>query len=299
MAKKTSRKTKAAKKTVGVIGLGNMGGGIARNLAKAGHTVHAWDIAIGTRNKLKRVAIMAGPSEMAAKCSVIFLVVPGSKEIDEMLSGRNGMLANAKRGLVLYDFTTSDPTYTKKLAAKAKRKDVAYLDAGMTGGAAGADKGTLRLMLGGDKRAFNRTKPVLEAFTTQLFHLGPRGAGHTMKLIFNLVVHTNFLVVCEAGLMAEKAGIPLADMINVINAGNARNFASERRFPDHILSGKWDARSRIYNLNKDVGMAVDLAKKMGLPVAIGGSTSRYLKKAIKAGLSETDFSRLYQELGRL
>ena len=299
MAKKTSRKTKAAKKTVGVIGLGNMGGGIARNLAKAGHTVHAWDIAVGTRNKLKRVAIMTEPSEMAAKCSVIFLVVPGSKEIDEMLSGRNGMLANGKRGLVLYDFTTSDPTYTKKLAAKANRKDVAYLDAGMTGGAAGADKGTLRLMLGGDKRAFNRTKPVLEAFTTQLFHLGPRGAGHTMKLIFNLVVHTNFLVVCEAGLMAEKAGIPLADMIDVINAGNARNFASERRFPDHILSGKWDARSRIYNLNKDVGMAVDLAKKMGLPVAIGGSTSKYLKKAIKAGLSETDFSRLYQELGRL
>ena len=299
MAKKTSRKTKAAKKTVGVIGLGNMGGGIARNLAKAGHTVHAWDIAIGSRNKLKRVAIMTEPSEMAAKCSVIFLVVPGSKEIDQMLSGRNGMLAKAKRGLVLYDFTTSDPTYTKKLAAKAKRKDVAYLDAGMTGGAAGADTGTLRLMLGGDKRAFNRTKPVLEAFTTQLFHLGPRGAGHTMKLIFNLVVHTNFLVVCEAGLMAEKAGIPLADMIDVINAGNARNFASERRFPDHILSGKWDARSRIYNLNKDVGMAVDLAKKMGLPVAIGGSTSKYLKKAIKAGLSETDFSRLYQELGRL
>jgi len=293
------KKSKAGRKTVGVIGLGNMGGGIARNLAKAGHTVHAWDIAEETRNKLKRVATLTEPSEMAAKCNVIFLVVPGSKEIDEMLSGRNGMLAKAKRGLVLYDFTTSDPVFTKKLAAKSKRKNVAYLDAGMTGGATGADKGTLRLMLGGDKRAFTRTKPVLEAFTTKLFHLGPSGAGHTMKLIFNMVVHTNFLVVCEAGLMAEKAGIPLADMIDVINAGNARNFASERRFPDHVLSGTWDGRSRVYNLNKDVGMAVDLAKKMGLPVEIGGSTSKYLKKAIKAGMSETDFTRLYLELGKL
>ena len=283
-------------KTVGVIGLGNMGQGIARNLGKAGHEVLVWDISEDARKKLKRSSFAVEPPDMAARCATIFLVVPGSAEIEAMLSGRNGMLARAKRGLVLYDFTTSDPVYTKKLAAKARRKNIAYLDAGMTGGAAGADRGTLRLMVGGDKRAFTRTKPVLEAFTSNLFYLGPSGAGHTMKLIFNMVVHTNFLVVCEAGLMAEKAGIPLAEMIEVINAGNARNYASERRFPDHVLSGTWDARSRIYNLDKDVGMAVELAKKMSLPVEIGGSTSKYLKKAIKAGMSETDFSRLYQEL---
>lgn len=283
-------------KNIGVIGLGNMGDGIARNLVKAGYDVLVWDIAEEARIKFGRVARSVQPAEMAALCNIIFLVVPGSNEIDEMLSGRGGMLANARRGLVLYDFTTSDPAYTKKLSAKAKRKNVCYLDAGMTGGATGADKGTLRLMIGGDKRTFTRTKPVLEAFTTQLFYLGPSGAGHTMKLIFNMVVHTNFLVVCEAGLMAETAGIPLSAMINVINAGNARNYASERRFPDHVLSGTWDARSRIYNLNKDVGMAVALAKKMGLPVEIGSSTSGYLKRAIKFGMSETDFSRLYQEL---
>ncbi len=289
-------KKKETLRTVGVIGLGNMGNGIARNLVKAGHEVLVWDISDEARKKLRRVAPAAEPADMAARCAAIFLVVPGSTEIEAMLSGRNGMLANAKRGLVLYDFTTSDPAHTIKLAAKARRKNIAYLDAGMTGGATGADKGTLRLMLGGEKRAFARTKPVLEAFTSNLFHLGPSGAGHTMKLIFNMVVHTNFLVVCEAGLMAERAGIPLAEMIQVINAGNARNYASERRFPDHVLSGTWDARSRIYNLDKDVGMAVDLAKKMGLPVEIGGSTAKYLKKAIKAGMSEADFSRLYQEL---
>ena len=287
---------KGTPKPVGVIGLGNMGKGIARNLARAGHEVLIWDISDEACKKLSRVASVVEPANMAAICAVIFLVVPGSLEIEEMLSGRNGMLAKAKRGLVLYDFTTSDPTRTKKIASKVRRKNIAYLDAGMTGGATGADNGTLRLMLGGDKRAFTRTKSILDAFTSNLFHLGPSGAGHTMKLIFNMVVHTNFLVVCEAGLMAEKAGIPLAAMIEVINAGNARNYASERRFPDHILSGTWDARSRIYNLNKDVGMAVDLAKKMDLPVEIGKSTSKYLKRAIKSGMSENDFSLLYQEL---
>ena len=99
--------------------------------------------------------------------------------------------------------------------------------------------------------------------------------------------------------MAEKAGIPLANMIDVINAGNARNYASERRFPDHILSGTWDARSRIYNLNKDVGMAVDMAKNLGLPVEIGGSTHKYIAQAIKAGMSEDDFSLLYKEFRNL
>ena len=284
---------------VGVIGLGNMGGGIARNLISAGHHVLVWDITDEAMNNFSRKATLSEPREMVARCSIIFLVVPGTAEIERILNGRKGVLSQSRRGLIIYDLTTSDPVRTKKLARRAKARNVDYLDAGMTGGATGADNGTLKLMIGGNKRAFNRSRPVLDAFTTELYHLGPSGSGHSMKLIFNLVVHTNFMVICEAGLMAEKAGIPLANMIEVINAGNARNYASERRFPDHILSGTWDARSRIYNLNKDVGMAVEMAKNLGLPVEIGGSTHKYIAQAIKAGMSEDDFSLLYKEFRNL
>jgi 3-hydroxyisobutyrate dehydrogenase len=284
---------------VGVIGLGNMGGGIARNLISAGHQVLVWDIADEAMNKFSRKATLSEPRKMVARCSIIFLVVPGTAEIERILNGRKGILSQSRRGLIIYDLTTSDPVRTKKLARRAKARNVDYLDAGMTGGATGADNGTLKLMIGGNKKAFNRSRPVLDAFTTELYHLGPSGSGHSMKLIFNLVVHTNFLVICEAGLMAEKSGIPLASMIEVINAGNARNYASERRFPDHILSGTWDARSRIYNLNKDVGMAVKMAKNLGLPVEIGGSTHKYIAQAIKAGMSEDDFSLLYKEFHNL
>ncbi len=284
---------------VGVIGLGNMGGGIARNLISAGHQVLVWDIADEAMNKFSRKATLSEPRKMVARCSIIFLVVPGTAEIERILNGRKGILSQSRRGLIIYDLTTSDPVRTKKLARRAKARNVDYLDAGMTGGATGADNGTLKLMIGGNKKAFNRSRPVLDAFTTELYHLGPSGSGHSMKLIFNLVVHTNFLVICEAGLMAEKSGIPLASMIEVINAGNARNYASERRFPDHILSGTWDARSRIYNLNKDVGMAVEMAKNLGLPVEIGGSTHKYIAQAIKAGMSEDDFSLLYKEFHNL
>ena len=276
-----------------------MGSGIARNLARAGHNVLVWDIRKETRKKFDDIATSTTPLEMAPRCSIIFFVVPGSKEIGSMLKGRHGILTKARRGLVVYDLTTSNPLETKKLARSAKAKNVAYLDAGMTGGASGADQGRLKLMIGGDKRAFNRTRYIAEAFASQLYYLGPSGTGHTMKLIFNMVVHTNFMVVCEAGLMAEKSGIPLSDMIKVFNAGNARNYASERRFPDHVLSGTWDARSRIHNLNKDVSMAIQIAENLGLPVNIGRSTLGYIKNAVKADMSEDDFSLLYKEFQKL
>ena len=290
---------KTKKRTVGVVGLGNMGSGITHNLAKAGHNVLVWDIRKETRKKFDSIATSTSPLEMAPRCSIIFFVVPGSKEIGSMLKGRHGILTKARRGLVVYDLTTSNPLETKKLARSAKAKKVMYLDAGMTGGASGADQGRLKLMIGGDKRAFNRTRYIAEAFASQLYYLGPSGTGHTMKLIFNMVVHTNFMVVCEAGLMAEKSGIPLSDMIKVFNAGNARNYASERRFPDHVLSGTWDARSRIHNLNKDVGMAIQIAENLGLPVNIGRSTLGYIKNAVKADMSEDDFSLLYKEFQKL
>ena len=141
------------KKKIGVIGLGNMGRGIARNLIKAGNSVFVWDLAELARKDFKTTATIAKPDEMSQKCSIIIFVVPGSVEIDKMLKGKNGILANPKRGLILYDLTTSDPVYTKKLARRAASKGVSYMDAGMSGGGAkGADKGTMTLMIGGDPK---------------------------------------------------------------------------------------------------------------------------------------------------
>ena len=285
----------AKKQKIGVIGLGNMGGGIARNLAKKGFQTFVWDVSEEARKRFAKIGTVTEPSDMAAICQVVIFAVPGSPEIAALLKGRNGMLAKARRGLVLCDFTTSDPVETKKLARKAKTKGVAYLDAGMSGGAQHADNGALTLMMGGDAKAAKKIKPVLDAIAASTFFLGPSGAGHSMKLIFNMVVHTNFLVACEAGHLAKKAGIPLEDMVDVFNAGNARSFISERRFPDHILSETWDGRSRVYNLHKDVGMAVSYADKVGLPANLGKDTYKYLQKAMKAGMADDDFTLIFRD----
>ena len=285
---------------IGVIGLGNMGRGIARNLIEAGNDVYAWDIDETAREPFLRTATIAGPRDMAARCAMVIFVVPGSPEIDAMMKGRESLLGEPRKGLVLYDFTTSDPVYTKKLARRAARKRVAYMDAGMTGGGArGADEGTMTLMIGGDGQVFKRTAGLLAPVASKLIYLGPSGAGHTMKLVHNMITHTNFFALCEAAHLARRAGIELADMIEVFNNGNARSFISERRFPDHILSQTWDGRSRVYNLNKDVGMAVALADKLGATVHIGRDTLDYIEQAMNQGRGEDDFTLLYRDFEKL
>lgn len=284
-------------KSVGVIGLGNMGRGIAKNIGLAGHDLMVWDVSEEARNAFAATARIASPPEMAASADMVIFVVPGSKEIDSIL---DDMLANAGSELILWDFTTSDPVYTKKLATRAADAGVPYMDAGMTGGGAkGADEGTMTLMIGGDSQVLDRSRPVLEACAGKLIHLGPSGAGHTMKVVHNLITHTNFLACSEAGRLAEAAGIDLADMIKVFNAGNARSFISERRFPDHILSETWDGRSRIFNLRKDVGMAVALAEELGSPMRIGHQTLAWIQAAVDAGMEDEDFTRMYPALDKL
>lgn len=284
-------------KTVGVIGLGNMGQGIAKNIAKSSHDLLVWDLSETARNAFAKTGRITEPPEMAAQADIVIFVVPGSEQIDDIL---DAMLAKAGPDLILWDFTTSDPVYTKKLAARAADAGVPYMDAGMTGGGAkGADEGTMTLMIGGDAQMLDRSRPVLESCAGKLIYLGPSGAGHTMKVVHNLITHTNFLACSEAGRLAEAAGIELADMIKVFNAGNARSFISERRFPDHILSGTWDGRSRIYNLRKDVAMAVALSKELGSPMRLGQQTLAWIEAAVDAGMEEEDFTRMYPALDKL
>jgi len=136
----------------------------------------------------------------------------------------------------------------------------------------------------------------LNAVAKKLIYLGPSGAGHTMKVVHNMITHTNFFALCEAAHLGRRAGIKLEDLIEVFNNGNARSFISERRFPDHIISETWDGRSRVYNLHKDVGMAIALADDLGASVNIGRNTFAYIQEAIDQGRAEDDFTRLYPDL---
>jgi 3-hydroxyisobutyrate dehydrogenase len=280
-----------------VIGLGNMGRGIARNLDRAGRLAAAWDVVEAARTNAQLspdVALV--PSSQFGRLGFILFIVPGSAQIEELLPG---ILARPHDGETLIDLTTSDPAKTMANAAKAQAKGRAYVDCGMSGGALGADSGKMALMVGGTDDAVAACMPMFDLIASTVTPVGPSGAGHTIKLLHNMVCHTNFMVVAEAGRLAERAGIPLKTAIKVFNAGNARSYISEQRFPNHILSGKFDGRSTVSNLAKDLAMADDFANEVGEANAYTALTASILAKAIEKGMAAEDFTRLYEQYERL
>jgi 3-hydroxyisobutyrate dehydrogenase len=286
---------------VGVIGLGRMGGGIARRLDAAGRLAGAWDASETARRHggLSAASGILAPNDLARSCATILFVLPGSSEIEQTLSGPAGLLSVAAPGQVLVDLTTSHPRATRLLAEMAARDGRAYLDAGMTGGAQAADSGRLTLMVGGASSDLDRTRPALDIIAAKIFHLGPVGSGHAMKLVHNMICHTIFLATSEGCRMAERAGIPLSDAVAVLNAGNARSFISEARFPNHILSGTYDGRSPVSNLAKDLAMAVDLERELEMTGLYGALTERLLSRAMAHGMADRDFTTLYQAMDAL
>lgn len=282
---------------VGVIGLGNMGRGIATNLGKSGRKVFVWDMAEPARARFEERDgfTIAPPGAMARACEAILFLVPATPEIRACLDGADGILANAADGLVLCDLTTSDPMATRTLAAELAPRGIAYLDAGTSGGPSRADSGELTLMVGGDRQAFERVKPYLNDIAKTIYYLGGSGTGHTMKLLHNIVCHATFLATTEAFRLGERAGLKLADMVEVLNNSNARSYVTEWRYPKHILTQTWDGRSRIFNLHKDLKMGVELGHRLGGGTEFSEATLRYLDKAVRRGMSEDDYTLLYRD----
>jgi 3-hydroxyisobutyrate dehydrogenase len=291
----------AKQNTVGIVGLGRMGGPVAQRFLKSEFAVMVWDIvpACCERFENKDNVRIAMPGEMARKCSVIFFVVPSSVEIAACLKGKDGVLQNARKGLIICDLTTSDPVETRKLASRAEKAGVRYLDCGMSGGPAGILAGKLTLMIGGDAMVLRRARPYFAPFVENIFHLGPLGSGHAMKLIHNMVLHTIFLATCEGARMTERMGMKVSDMIDVFNVSTAFSYASRHRFPNNILNGSWNGQARIYNPWKDVGIAVRLARECGADVGFGERTLDFLEKAVSRGMVEQDYSLLYRDYEKI
>jgi 3-hydroxyisobutyrate dehydrogenase len=281
---------------VGVVGLGQMGGGIARNLDKAGLLVGAYDVvpaAFAAQNFSAKVTNMT-PAELGKACDIVIFVVPASPQIRTVVSGPDGLLSVKHPGQILCDLTTSFPPDTQELVAMAKAAGRDYLDCGMTGGATGADQGRLSLFIGGDPAVLEKARRALDTFTVKLMHLGPSGAGHAMKLVHNMILHTTFLATVEGCRILEDAGLDLGAVVDALNSGNARSYTTEFRFPKHIVSGTWDARSYVSNLAKDLGMAVKYSNAGGHAAVFGTLTSTILNKAMEQGKAKDDYALLYK-----
>ena len=290
----------ASFQNVSIIGVGQMGNGIAKKIDQIGKLKSIFEINSELLNDFEnRTDLNINNHENGlGDCNIHLFIVPSTKEIRNFLFDSDG-INQITSGSVIVDLTTSNPEESIKLAEELKSYNIDYLDCGMTGGAQGAANGTLTLMIGGEKDTIQKAKSILESFTNKLVHVGKTGSGHAMKLIHNMVTHTIFFATVEGVRGAKELGIDPNIVIDVFNSGNARSFISEKRFPNHILSEKWDAKSRVSNLYKDLSMVTNTLNNLEIKCPFGNLTTALLKNAVDQGLSETDFSKLYLDYYKL
>jgi 3-hydroxyisobutyrate dehydrogenase len=225
--------TDGPRTTSGMIGLGNMGGRIARRIRDAGHAVLGYDRS-AEQATAAGVPGAGSIADLAARCDLVFLSLPDSTAVEEVLLGGGGLLASARPGQVIVDLSTAAPASTVRIHAALAERDVAFVDAGISGGAAAAEAGTLTIMAGGSQAALERARPVIESFSARISHMGASGSGHVAKLLNNFLNAISLAATAEVMVAAKRAGLDLAQFLDVVNHSSGVNFATLNRFPKII-----------------------------------------------------------------
>lgn len=252
---------------VGFIGLGIMGQGMARNLLKAGFSVTVWNRTAGKMKSLLDGGAQAGqhPADVAAKSDIIVICVSDTPDVEEVILGKQGVINGASAGSLVIDCSTISPIATRNMAAALAEKNVAMLDAPISGGSEGAANGTLSIMVGGQAKDFERALPVFKAMGKTITHVGQSGAGQTVKLVNQILVVGHALAMSEALLFAQAGGVDLQKALSAVEAGAAGSWMLSNRGPQ-IIRRDWRPGFTIDLQQKDVRLVLDAADKLGVPL---------------------------------
>lgn len=249
--------------SLGFIGLGNMGGRMTRCITGKGievigfdpHTPHIHDAG---------ATPATSAADVAERADVVLLSLPDSKVVEAVILGDDGVLAHARPGQIIVDLSTAAPESTRRIADALAAKGATYLDAGISGGAAAAEKGALTLMVGGAEDALERVRPHLTHFASNVFHMGGSGAGHTTKLLNNFLNAVALSATSEVMVAGKKAGLDMDALLGVLNTSSGVNFATLNRFPkivhgDYLKGGLTNAL-----MMKDVMLYTELISDLGV-----------------------------------
>ena len=279
---------------LGFIGLGKMGGPMARNLLKAGFRVVVHDISEPPVKELVAAGATSAdsPAEVARESEVVWIMVH-SDYVPDVLMGDDGVLKGAASGTVVVDGGNCDPAVSRRHSAASDGVGVSYLDAGCSGGPDGATEGRLAIMVGGDEAAYDRCRPVFEAVGKQIAYMGASGSGHLAKVVNNMITKMTEFVIAESLTVASRAGLDLARLLDVITTGAARSWilsqagelfhesADDRytpRFAEHPPSEMERANQLIWG--------VRTAGELGVPVPMASLATELMKSAPAGGRSE-------------
>ena len=246
---------------IGYVGLGVMGGALARRLLRE-HKLTVFDLSAERCAEFAALGatVAASPAEVGAASDIVLTCLPTSAQVRQVIFGDNdGLIRGLKPGGMIADQTSGATAATKAMAAELADTGIELIDAPVSGGPRGADAGTIAIMVGGTDEQYARIAPVLAVITPNATHVGPLGAGHTLKALNNMMSAANRLLAFEAVSIAAANGLDPATVVDVINKSSGRNNATMTVFPGNIFTDDFEARFTMALMEKDVALAAELA----------------------------------------
>jgi len=287
---------------IGFIGLGIMGRPMAKNLIKAGYKLVVYDkyakfddlVALGAEGA-------ASNKEVASKSDIIITMLPNSPHVKEAILGAGGVAEGVRSGTIVVDMSSIAPAASQEVGAALKAKNVAFLDAPVSGGEPKAIDGTLAIMVGGDKAVFEKVKPIFEKMGSSVVLVGDVGAGNVTKLANQIIVALNIAAISEAFVLSTKAGVDPVSVFDAIKGGLAGSAALNAKIP-MILDGNFKPGFRVELHIKDLQNALDTAHNLSVPIPLTAQAMEILQALKVDGMAANDHSaivRFYEKLAKI
>jgi len=286
------------KPAVGVIGLGLMGRPMSMNILRAGYPLTVWNRTASRADELvaEGARLAPSPKEVAAASDFLVTMVSDPPALEEVLWGPAGAVHGLKRGSLYMDSSTVSPALARKIAAACADRGVKFLDAPVTGGDWGARKGELVFMIGGDPETVKEAEPLIGVMGKKWFHLGPNGAGQTIKLAMNAILALQVGALAEAIALVTGAGLQAEKLVEVMQSSMARSGVLDVKAPN-LLKGEYAPSFPLRLMHKDLGLALDLANQLGVPLpatAAARETYSAVKGAAKEDLDYSAVMRFWK-----
>ncbi len=275
---------------IGFIGTGRIGNPMARHVIEGGHQVSVHDLTRAATTNLEELGATwaATPREAASGCEVVFTSLPGPREVEAAALGEESILEGASEGSVYVDLSTSSPRLARRIYETYKARGVQVLDAPVSGGVPGAENASLSIMVGGDRAACERVRPVLQSFGERVIYCGPAGNGMVCKICNNLVTLSLAVFLPEALTLGVQAGVELDTLAGAISSGSGRSWVLEGKFPDTLFRGNLEPGFSLELAAKDMRLATELGRELGLPMEASNLFEQRYVEALRAGLGMMD-----------
>ncbi|XP_014488300.1 PREDICTED: 3-hydroxyisobutyrate dehydrogenase, mitochondrial [Dinoponera quadriceps] len=289
---------------IGFVGLGNMGGHMAKNLLTKGYKLTVYDVNKSAVASLVEAGATGAPSaaEMSKEVEAIVSMLPSNQHVLDVYNGEHGVLSAAKKNALLIDSSTVDPSVSQSVATEARRRNLRFIDSPVSGGINAAKDGTLTFMTGGAKMDFEAAKPLLEAMGSRIVHCGDVGMGQAAKLCNNMLLAISMIGTAEAFNLGQKLGLDAKLLADIVNSSSGRCWSSDLYnpvpgiLPDVPSSKNYEGGFDTTLMAKDLGLAQSAATRTQTPIPLGSLAHQIYRTVIAQGFSNKDFSVVYQFL---